>query len=150
MAILNGTDDGVEFFGGSVSATNFYLQDNEDDAVDWTEGWDGTLTNAYVVHDIVGFSTAVEADGVDAGIAVPTLNGFTAVSSTGGTALQFKKTTGANFTNMRLEGYTTNVDMRDGGPVGNVVVNGTPLTSVNDDVFNDPGTDIGIFDWFLD
>ena len=150
VVILNGTDDGVEFFGGSVNATNFYLQDNEDDAVDWTEGWDGTLTNTYIVHDIVGFSTALEADGVDAAIAVPTLNSYTAVTSTGGTALQFKKTTGANFTNIRLEGYTTNVDMKDMGPVGNIVVNGTPLMSVDDDVFNDTGTDITIFDWFLD
>ncbi len=149
VVILNGTDDGVEFFGGSVNATNMYLENNEDDAVDWTEGWDGTLTNAYVVHDILGFSTAVEADGVDASIAVPTLNSFTAISSQGGTALQFKKTTGADIANIRLEGYTTNVDMKDMGPVGNIEVDGSPLTSVDDDVFNGTGTDISIFDWYL-
>ena len=41
VAILNGTDDGVEFFGGTVSASNFYLENNQDDAIDWTEGWNG-------------------------------------------------------------------------------------------------------------
>ncbi|MEM7380355.1 MAG: hypothetical protein AAF361_04060, partial [Bacteroidota bacterium] len=56
VAILNGTDDGVEFFGGTVSASNFYLENNEDDAVDWTEGWNGTLQNTYVLHTIDGFS----------------------------------------------------------------------------------------------
>ncbi|HUH47124.1 MAG TPA: hypothetical protein VLZ54_08240, partial [Arenibacter sp.] len=48
VAILNGTDDGVEFFGGTVSASNLYLENNEDDSVDWTEGWNGTLTDTYV------------------------------------------------------------------------------------------------------
>ncbi len=152
VAILNGTDDGVEFFGGTVSASNFYLENNEDDAVDWTEGWNGTLENTYVVHTNEGFSTAVEADGVDAGIGVPTLNNFTAVSTTtsGGTALQFKKTTGAIFTNINLSGYATNVDMRDGGPVGNITVDGTALTTVDDDVFNGTEVDITMFDWATD
>jgi len=148
VAILNGTDDGVEFFGGTVSASNFYLANNEDDAVDWTEGWNGTLTNTLVVHDIEGFSTAVEADGVDAGVAVPTLENFTAVSSTGGTALQFKKTTGAIITNILLDGYTVNVDMRDSGPVGNIEVDGTAMTTVDDDVFGGTGVDTSVFAWF--
>ncbi|WP_420592670.1 hypothetical protein [Robiginitalea biformata] len=148
VAILNGTDDGVEFFGGTVSASNFYLANNEDDAVDWTEGWNGTLTNTLVVHDIEGFSTAVEADGVDAGVAVPTLENFTAVSSTGGTALQFKKTTGAIITNILLDGYTVNVDMRDSGPVGNIEVDGTAMTTVDDDVFGGTGVDTSVFTWY--
>ena len=49
VAIINGTDDGIEFFGGTVSASNIYLENNEDDAIDWTEGWNGTLSTAYVV-----------------------------------------------------------------------------------------------------
>jgi hypothetical protein len=147
VAILNGTDDGVEFFGGTVSASNFYLENNEDDAVDWTEGWNGTLTKTYVLHSIDGFSTAIEADGVDAAVAVPTLVDFTAVSSTGGTALQFKKTTGAIFTNINLAGYATNVEMRDAGPVGNIEVDGTALTTVDDDVFNGTAVDPADFSW---
>ncbi len=147
VAILNGTDDGVEFFGGTVSASNFYLENNEDDAVDWTEGWNGTLTKTYVLHSIDGFSTAVEADGVDAAVAVPTLVDFTAVSTTGGTALQFKKTTGAVITNIVLDGYATNVEMRDGGPVSNVEVDGTAMTTVDDDVFNGTAVDPADFGW---
>ncbi|MBK5196480.1 MAG: hypothetical protein JJE08_10755, partial [Proteiniphilum sp.] len=48
VAVINGADDGVEFFGGTVSAENLYFENNEDDAIDWTEGWNGTVTNAYV------------------------------------------------------------------------------------------------------
>lgn len=110
IAIVDGADDGVEFFGGTVSASNFYLENNEDDAVDWTEGWNGTLTNTYVLHSIGNFSTAVEADGEDRN---PKLVNFTAVSTTGGTALQFKKNSGATITGLSLSGYDNFVDIPD-------------------------------------
>ena len=147
VAILNSLDDGVAFFGGTVSPSNFYLVNNEDDAVDWTEGWNGTLTTTFVNHTDDGFSTAVEADGVDAAIAVPTLVDFTAFSVFGGTALQFKETTGAVITNIYLLGYDTNVEMTDGGPVGNISVDGTALTTVDDDVFDGDPVPQTMFDW---
>ena len=148
IAILNGTDDGVEFFGGTVNASNFYLENNEDDAVDWTEGWNGTLTNTYVSHTAAGFSTAVEADGVDGTNQTnnPTLENFTAISTVDGTALQFKKTTGATITNLFLEGYVTLVDMANGGPLANVQIDGAAATV--EGPYN-LGTQVNItmFDW---
>lgn len=145
VAILNGTDDGVEFFGGTVSASNLYLENNEDDSVDWTEGWNGTITNTYVVHTNAGFSTAIEADGINNN---PTIVNFTAVSTVGGIALQFKKNSGGTFTNINLDGYTTNVDMPDNGALSNIIVDEVPLTTATDDVFSD-GTlvDVTLFDW---
>lgn len=112
VAIMNGADDGVEFFGGSVAVTNLYLENNEDDAVDWTEGWDGAVENVYVKHSIENFSTAIEADGANAN---PTITNFTAVSTTGGTALQFKKQSGATITGLYLSGYDTNIDITEDG-----------------------------------
>lgn len=141
IAVINGADDGVEFFGGTVSATNLYLRDLEDDAVDWTEGWKGTVTNVYVEHNIGSFSTAVEADGVNAN---PQLVNFTAVSATGGTALQFKKESGATFSNLYLEGYDTNVDMRDGGALSNVQIDGADATLDGD---YSTGTKVDISSW---
>lgn len=110
VAIINGADDGVEFFGGSANATNLYLENNEDDAVDWTEGWNGTIDNVYVLHTIGNFSTAIEADGEDK---QPTINNFTAVSTKGGTALQFKKNSGAIINGLSLNGYDNSVDIPD-------------------------------------
>jgi hypothetical protein len=143
VAILNGTDDGVEFFGGTVSASNFYLENNEDDAVDWTEGWNGTLTNTYVLHTITGFSTAAEGDGVNND---PKFVNFTAVSNTGGTALQFKKESGATITGLSLTGYVTSLDFPNAGAPANVQIDGAdsdPLLS-----YDAAATvDITIFDW---
>ena len=143
VAILNGTDDGVEFFGGTVSASNFYLENNQDDAVDWTEGWNGTLTDAYVLHTEAGFSTAVEADGDNGN---PSLVNFTAVSTVGGTALQFKKESGATITGLSLTGYDTSIDYRDGGAVTNVTIEGA--TSDPALTYEGPATvDVAIFGW---
>tara|TARA_R100000935_G_scaffold13736_5_gene27581 strand:+ start:6397 stop:8343 length:1947 start_codon:yes stop_codon:yes gene_type:complete len=144
VAAINGADDGVEFFGGTVSMTNFYALNNEDDSVDWTEGWNGTLTNAYVQHDIAGFSTGIEADGENAN---PNLINFTAISTVGGTALQFKKESGATFTNAFLSGYDTRVDFPDDGAPSNVIVDGVPLSTPGDDVFNGTAVDISMWTW---
>ena len=143
VAVINGADDGVEFFGGTVSATNLYLENNEDDAVDWTEGWNGSVTNTYVLHNIEGFSTAVEADGVNGN---PKLVNFTAISTTGGTALQFKKESGAEITNLYLEGYTTKIDMRDNGPLSNVKIDGIIADPAADYSLGTP-VDINTWAW---
>jgi hypothetical protein len=121
IAVINGADDGIEFFGGAASVTNIFLQNNEDDAIDWTEGWNGTVTNAYVEHTIADFSTVVEGDKVNNN---PKINNLTAVSTTGGTALQFKKESGATITGLSLSGYAISVDMKDDGPLANVIIDG--------------------------
>jgi hypothetical protein len=144
VALLDGADDGVEFFGGSVSITNLYAENNQDDSVDWTEGWNGTLTNTYVVHNNEGFSTAIEADGDNNN---PTITNFTAVSTVGGTALQFKKMSGATMTNVFLAGYDTNVDMKDEGPIENVIVDGEAMTDASNNVFNGTAVDISNWGW---
>jgi len=141
VAVINGSDDGVEFFGGTVSVTNLFLQNNEDDAIDWTEGWSGTVTNAYVEHTIEGFSTVVEADKDNAN---PKLINLTAISTTGGTALQFKKESGATITNLYLEGYEKNIDMKDNGPLQNVQIDGA---DANPEADYNTGTLVDISGW---
>jgi len=141
IAVINGSDDGVEFFGGTVSAKNLYFENNEDDAVDWTEGWNGTVTNVYVLHNIEGFSTAVEGDGLNNN---PKLINFTAISSTGGIALQFKKESGATINNLYLEGYDTNIDMKDFGALSNIKIDG--VNAVKDADYS-LGTKVDISTW---
>ncbi|WP_417363150.1 hypothetical protein [Galbibacter sp.] len=141
IAVKNGADDGVEFFGGTVSATNLYLENNEDDAVDWTEGWNGTVTNTYVSHTVAGFSTALEADGINND---PQLVNFTAISTVDGTALQFKKQSGAGITNLYLSGYATQVDMVDGGALSNVQIDGAVADPAGDYT---AGTQVDITGW---
>ena len=138
VAVINGSDDGVEFFGGTVSVTNLFLQNNEDDAIDWTEGWSGTVNNAYIEHTIEGFSTALEGDKDNMN---PKINNLTAVSTTGGIALQFKKESGMTITGLSLSGYSTTIDMKDDGPLSNVIIDGEtadPTKSYNAPATVDP------------
>ncbi|MDA8729208.1 hypothetical protein N9M49_04850 [Flavicella sp.] len=121
VAVVNGADDGVEFFGGTVSVKNVYLENNEDDSIDWTEGWNGTVENAYIKHTIAGFSTVLEGDKDNNN---PKFINLTAVSTVGGTALQFKKQSGGTITSLSLAGYTKNIDMKDGGNLSNVQIDG--------------------------
>ena len=141
IAIINGDDDGVEFFGGTVSVNNIYLDNNQDDSVDWTEGWNGTVTNTYIVHTNEDFSTAFEADGVNNN---PMFVNVTAVSTVGGTALQFKQQSGATITNLYLEGYDTNIDMVDGGALTNVLIDGAAAVVTGDYT---TGTKVDISTW---
>lgn len=147
VAIINGTDDGVEFFGGTVSATNMYLENNEDDAVDWTEGWNGTLTNAYVTNTIADFSTAIEADGVNNN---PTLVNFTAISSTGGTAIQIKNDSGATINGLTLTGFGTSFDFRDSAPASNLQIDSADADTATDAVFSTSSTNASLFAWVTD
>ena len=121
VSVINGADDGVEFFGGTVSVKNIYLENNEDDSIDWTEGWNGTVENAYIKHTIAGFSTALEGDKDNNN---PKFINLTAVSTVGGTALQFKKQSGGTITGLSLDGYDKNIDMKDGGDLSNVQIDG--------------------------
>ena len=127
IAIINGSDDGVEFFGGTVAVSNLYLENNDDDSIDWTEGWSGTVTNAYISHTIAGFSTAFEGDKDNAN---PTFTNITAVSYVGGTALQFKKESGATISGLRLVGYDVDLDMKDNGVLSNVQIDGATADAV--------------------
>ena len=141
IAVINGADDGIEFFGGSATVTNIYLENNDDDAVDWTEGWDGGITNTYISHTIAGFSTAFEGDKENGN---PLFTNVTAISNVGGKALQFKKQSGATINNLYLEGYTTNIDMPDNGPLANVIIDGAAATLTNP--YN-TGTKVDISGW---
>jgi len=121
IAVINGSDDGIEFFGGTASVTNIYVENCDDDAVDWTEGWSGGITNTYIVHNVEGFSTAFEGDKVNNN---PTFTNVTAISTVGGTALQFKVESGATITGLHLNGYDVDLDMKDAGALTNVQISG--------------------------
>lgn len=141
ISVINGADDGVEFFGGTVSATNVYFENDEDDSIDWTEGWNGTVTNIYISHTVAGFSTAFEGDKANGN---PKFVNLTAISTVGGTALQFKKTSGGTITNIYLEGYDKNIDMKDGGPLANVIIDGAAATTT--DAYN-TGSKVDVSTW---
>lgn len=54
-----GSDDGFEFFGGSVNVSNLVAVDCSDDSFDWTEGWNGTASH------LVAYQSPEETLGYD-------------------------------------------------------------------------------------
>ncbi|MBQ8867321.1 MAG: hypothetical protein IJ013_06335 [Bacteroidaceae bacterium] len=47
----HGSDDGFEFFGGSVNVKNMVAVNCSDDSFDWTEGWNGKGENLVVFQE---------------------------------------------------------------------------------------------------
>jgi len=66
--IPNGSDDGIEFFGGTVNVKNLLVVNPDDDMFDFTQGYKGTLENAYGIWE-AGYTSSesdprgIEADG---------------------------------------------------------------------------------------
>lgn len=47
----HGSDDGFEFFGGSVNVKNMVVVNCSDDSFDWTEGWNGKGENLVAYQE---------------------------------------------------------------------------------------------------
>lgn len=57
-----GADDGIEFFGGTVSVKYAVSTGNKDDSFDWTYGWRGNGQFWVAVQDSTGGDRGLEAD----------------------------------------------------------------------------------------
>ena len=62
IEVVGNLDDGIEFFGGTVNASNLLVWAQGDDAFDVDQGWEGTVTN-YVAIEGVDSDHALELDG---------------------------------------------------------------------------------------
>tara|TARA_R110001583_G_C5654011_1_gene409020 strand:- start:127 stop:1314 length:1188 start_codon:yes stop_codon:yes gene_type:complete len=93
IASLYGDDDAVEFFGGTVNVTNLLVVNAKDDMFDWTQGYTGTIDNAYGIrelgyNDVSSDPRGMEGDGnfdglspTQSGQSNPTLKNITIVSN---------------------------------------------------------------------
>lgn len=62
IQVHNNSDDGIEFFGGTVNVKNMVLTENADDSVDWDEGWQGAIQFALVKTAADARDHGIEAD----------------------------------------------------------------------------------------
>ncbi len=62
LQVHDNNDDGIEFWGGSVSVKNVVLTDNFDDSLDWTNGWTGSAQHIYIRQKNNGSNRGIEAD----------------------------------------------------------------------------------------
>ncbi len=146
---FEGKDDGVEFFGGTVNASFLSVIGAQDDSVDWTEGFAGTLTDVYVEHR-QAHDKGIEGDGFNTDIgnnsdpifwSAPTINNITINgngSSNDNEAIRLRAGTRALFTNVLLSGFAEGFDLDSDGadsPTGQGVLDGE--TGVTDITFED-------------
>ncbi|MCF1190066.1 multidrug transporter [Mangrovimonas sp. AS39] len=147
-----GKDDGIEFFGGTVNASHISMIGMEDDSVDWTEGFSGTLTDVYIEH-MGDHDKGIEADGYNTDYSnaagyysKPTINNLHIVglgSETGNEAVRLRAGTQGIFNNVLIEGFDEGFDLDgDSGdnPTGAGVISGD--LHITDVTFNDVTTKV--------
>ncbi len=93
IASKYGDDDAIEFFGGTVNVKNVLVVNTKDDMLDWTQGYTGTVDNAYCIrefgfNDVTSDPRGMEGDGnfdglapTQAGQSNPTFKNVTLVSN---------------------------------------------------------------------
>jgi hypothetical protein len=143
---FEGADDGVEFFGGTVNASHISVIGAQDDSVDWTEGFTGTLTDVYIEHR-QSHDKGIEGDGFNTDIgnnsnpifwSSPTINNLTINglgSSNGNEAIRLRAGTRAVFNNVLIQGFEEGYDLDDEETGTGVLANETSVTDISfDDV----------------
>lgn len=127
VSILNGADDGVEFFGGNVNADHLVVIGVGDDSIDWTEGWQGTASFIYAsrhkdfLNAVEPGNRGVEADTQDTdpnttngnGVSNPTISNITLIGNNKGSESQgMKIRAGSNgkFDNVVIANFSTGLD----------------------------------------
>lgn len=165
---FEGKDDGVEFFGGTVNASYVSVVGSQDDSIDWTEGFTGTLTDVYIEHR-QSHDKGIEGDGFNTDIgnnsdpifwSAPTINNITINgngSSNDNEAIRLRAGTRALFNNVLISGFAEAFDLDSDGadsPTGQGVLDGaTGVTNINfEDVTvnlkNDTGETFGEAEFF--
>lgn len=103
LEVFQGQDDGFEWFGGTVNASNLYAN-AFDDSFDWAEGFVGTLDN-ILADQPSGADHCIEADNLRADNDAsprsnPTVMNATFNSSGDDDAIRLRRGTSAQFDNI--------------------------------------------------
>ncbi|MES2812909.1 MAG: hypothetical protein V4670_10610 [Bacteroidota bacterium] len=115
LVAYKGSDDGFEFYGGTVSAKNIIAYGNTDDSFDWQDGWRGQDNSNWYAYQsgTANFGMEVEAKSVNnafwpkiTDITLKRASGtLTENASVEYDAIQFKKEGNGDFSNVLIDGY---------------------------------------------
>lgn len=117
IAVLNGAEDGVEIYGGTVNLSNIISIGNEDDAFSWKDGWTGTASNMYTKRKadgtgntgIKGINNTTNADASPR--SNPTIKNVTLLGSTisESSAIRLSSGTYATLDNIIISNWKTGI-----------------------------------------
>lgn len=123
VQVHEGSDDGFEWFGGTVNASHLivtnFASEVGDDLFDWTEGWNGTGENWYGIRTNDG-NRGIEADNnanneSATPISNPTIKNLTLIGNNGGSenhAIKLRVGTKGSFDNVVLKNWGTGFDVQ--------------------------------------
>lgn len=170
------SDDGVEWFGGTVNADHLTVIGSQDDSFDWTDGWNGTVSFMYADQSAAtAFSSdsrGIEADNrqgatATAPVSNPTLSNLTligrnAAGVTSESGMMLRRGTFGKITNVYLKDFITgpgvNVDNSESlahftaNPVqqvrfDNVPNKGVAVAFIEDNTATGAGNGAALPDW---
>lgn len=116
LVAYKGSDDGYEWFGGTVSAKNLVSYGNFDDSFDWQDAWSGQANSNWFAYQTGtgNFGMEIEASS-NVDNTAPKINNITLIRATGTSpesagsseisAIQFKKQGTGIFSNVYISGY---------------------------------------------
>jgi hypothetical protein len=113
------SDDGVEFFGGTVDVRHVVVTGAGDDSMDWTGGWQGRAQHVVLQAHPGRGDRGIEADNDEFEFdatprSSPTIANVTLVGQAGSTtAMNFRRGTAVRLYNSVVTGYATCVDIDD-------------------------------------
>lgn len=131
VEVVANQDDGVEFFGGTVNASNILVWNNGDDAIDTDQAWAGTLDNVVVVNPGESGFELDGPEGTYTGGGHTITNGTVYMGGTSGTSEELfdvDEDTDVNLNNILFFGLRTS-----NGEVANVVSSDYPEYANNTD-----------------
>jgi uncharacterized membrane protein len=99
IAILGGSDDGIELWGGTADVIGLYVFNAGDDSIDTDLGYTGTITNAYVKQFTVD-ATNYDSSGIENG---NDSDSYTSVGGTAGVGTTTSQATMPTFVNVTVE-----------------------------------------------
>ena len=116
IQVHNNNDDGVEFFGGSVSAKYVVLTGNADDSLDWTDGWTGSMQYVHIEQADDSADNGIEADNREGDEnaqprSMPSIANMSIVGNSAERAIRLRRGTGANIWNSDVTGSATCIDV---------------------------------------
>ncbi|MFC7050292.1 hypothetical protein [Emcibacter nanhaiensis] len=118
VQVHNNSDDGIEFFGGTVNAKHLVVTGSDDDSFDWTFGWRGNIQYAIAIQNPNQENTdrGIEADNNEDDNTLtprsnPTWSNITFVgidsSPYGDTGIVLRRGTAASFYNAVVTDFTS-------------------------------------------
>ncbi|WP_294296673.1 hypothetical protein [uncultured Chryseobacterium sp.] len=113
IALINGAEDGIQLYGGSVNVTNIVSVGNDDDAFVWTDGWIGTANSVFTQRKTNGTgNTGIKgmnnaSNSAATPVSSPTLKNITLLGGTSGesNAISLSSGTYASFDNVVVSNW---------------------------------------------